>query len=149
MNHFTISLSMLLVFFMSCTSEKDDQTPSVTQILTSAPWTSSIDYDDLDEDGNFVAFGDECDQDNRWIFFDTGKLNQDLGTVLCDPENDDPNTLFISDWELQDNDTYIVQKFALDLIKYKIISIEDNKLVLSIIDVQEPNADTHRVILTR
>ncbi len=153
MKHYLLSflLCLLLPFGCSSSTQKDPAPPTLQELLTTGTWTSMHEFEDLDLDGTFVEFGDDCDEDNPWTFQSDGTLNQGVGAVLCDPDEDDPNETITSQWELKDDDVkYLIVEFSYDEIKFLIVSISEHELILQVVDPNKPvGVFTHRVVLNR
>jgi hypothetical protein len=143
---FLLALPLVLIF--SCSSAKEELDETVN-MLTLGPWTVTLNYEDEDLDGVFEEFGDDCEKDDRWEFYTNNTLRQDLGPVLCDPD-DDPNFFIAADWELQNNQQDLIIKYGFDDIRFRIVSLTSNEMVLNIIDSANPSGVfTHRVVLQR
>lgn len=131
-NVFLLS-SILFLLLFSCSSKKSDNDPSVQDLLVSGIWTITLQYEDLDLDGNFDEFGDACDKDDRWDFGSDGILKFDNGPVLCDPD-DDPNLVITINWELSNDEQYLTLKFTFDESRYFIESIDEHELILFLVE---------------
>lgn len=146
----TFYFLLLLVMPIACSSNSEkEQMLTTQQMLTSGAWTSVRDFEDLDLNGTFVEFGDECEKDNPWTFQTDGILKQSYGPVLCDPDEDDPNTVITSNWQLIDNDQYLLIEFEFDELKCLINSVTEHELVLSEVNPSNPSVYTHRIVLNR
>jgi hypothetical protein len=146
-----IYLSLLTIVQILACSSKDLEKPifSVSDLLELGIWTETHNFEDFNLDNTFVEFGDECEKDDRWTFKTDGVLNQDYGTILCDPEVDDPNTIITSHWMLTNQDKTLVIEFGFSDVKFNIESISESELVLNTIDVDNPTVFKQRVILNR
>lgn len=124
---------------------------SVQDQLTSSVWTSLVDYEDLDMDGVFVAFGDACDQDNTMEFRPDGVLVHGSGPTLCDGESPDdflnaPN----ANWQLENGDQILKIEFPFDEVRYQIVSMTDHEAILNLVDPSLPSGTyDQRIVLRR
>jgi hypothetical protein len=149
MKHHLMFCGLIVTLLLSCSSKNEKIETSITTFLTQGPWTTVLDFEDLNLDGTFIEHGDSCEKDNRWYFNMDGTCKQDNGVILCDP-NDDPNEFFSSTWLLQDNDQFLTIQFDFDEVKYYIVSITAQQAVLNVVDPNNPpNQYTQRVVLKR
>ena len=142
-----ISLFVALVAISSCSPNDEDPTPTVTELFTSAKWTSVTNLEDIDLDGTFVEFGEDCEKDDVWIFTDA-TFAQYTGPTDCDGGPGVDALVINGTWTLTDNNTYLVLDVVSDQIKFKIFSIDENKVELGIVEFNNPpNVFTQKVIL--
>lgn len=117
--------------------------------VCNSPWTSVLDFEDLNLDGAFVEFGDSCSKDDRMYFYVNGVFKQDNGIKLCDTD-DDPNEVFEVKWLLESNDQYLTIEAEFDDIKYYIVRISSQQAILNVVDPDNaPNQYTRRIVLSR
>lgn len=127
-----------------------DDAPTTAEILTVSEWTSLTNLEDIDADGTFVEFGDDCEKDDHSIFKTSGKYQNTNGTNVCDPDTAPNAVIAEADWELTNNDQELVLKFFADDIRFTIINISDHELELGVIDNNDPQGViTQKVVLRR
>ncbi|MBU6341834.1 MAG: hypothetical protein KGS48_10095 [Bacteroidetes bacterium] len=117
--------------------------------VCNSPWTSVLDFEDLNLDGAFVEFEDSCSKDDRMYFYVNGVFKQDNWIKLCDTD-DDPNEVFEVKWLLESNDQYLTIEAEFDDIKYYIVRISSQQAILNVVDPDNaPNQYTRRIVLSR
>lgn len=150
MKIFFSSTMLIFVLLIGCASKsQDSSTLSVNDLLTLGNWTSTRDFEDIDLNGTYTEFGEDCDKDNYWAFGANQTLVQGLGIVLCNPDDDDPNETIISKWRLEENDQYLVLVFPFDEVKFLINSVDEHEMLLSVVDIENIGIYTHRLKLNR
>lgn len=142
-----VTLAVLSIF--SACSKKDDE-PNVTEQLTAGRWANGREFNDSDLNGQFTEIPPEaCNLDDGFTFHNDNRLLLDYGTLHCSPNDPTENETVTLQWRLEDNGQSLVMEFPFDEIKYHIVSIKQNELVLSEIDESTPGVYTERFILTR
>lgn len=124
---------------------------STSDLLTQSQWTSTYNYEDLDLDGVFHEFGDSCEKDDRWLFkLDDKSFVNDAGAVSCDATFPPNSVIAFGQWGLEDNDNTLLLYFPVEIMKFKIISINEHELKMNLVESNNPaNVYTQRVVLKR
>jgi hypothetical protein len=91
------SLAILLLTVCACGSD-DDPAPISEELLAGS--TSKTWYLTDQEAAGFADFEDQptCIQDDRWVFYSIGTMEQNEGASKCDPA--DPQIYVNGTWEL-------------------------------------------------
>ena len=84
---------------------------SVSEILTQGEWTSVTNLEDLDLDGTFVEFGDDCEKDDHFVFKPDFTFQQKTGATDCDGGVGVNTIAAEGDWSLEDTDQTLVLHF--------------------------------------
>lgn len=145
-----ISLLVAFVAISSCSSTKEDDNPAptVAELFTTAKWISVTNLEDIDLDGTFVEFGEDCEKDDVWTFSADASFAQYTGPTDCDGGPGIEALVIKGTWTLTENDTYLVLDVVSDQIKFKIFSIDENHVELGIVEFNNPpNVFTQMVIL--
>lgn len=120
----------LLIFTGLGCSKDDDNPPSKTALLTSAPWTLIAEtyHGDYDGDGvqdpvDYNMFADyvACEKDNLVKLNPGGTGTFDEGATKCD--SDDPQTEEV-EWLFKENETIIKIQQGSITIDYKILELD-------------------------
>ena len=143
-------LILTLIAWCGCASKTQDNPLTASELLTQGEWTSVVNLDDIDLDGTFVEFGDDCEKDDHSIFDKNNKFQQNSGLDACDSSTAPNSVIAEGDWELLNNDQNLVLKFPADEIKFNIIQINDHELQLGLIEDNNPaGVITQKLILKR
>ena len=100
---FILGILLPLIGLSGCSSKSADDDLSV--ILTQGPWTTTINSEDLDLDGNYVEFGDDCEKDDTWYFSTNGTFEQKNGPLSCDGTSLPSEIIVAGNWLFEDNET--------------------------------------------
>lgn len=124
---------------------------SVEDLLKLSPWTSIHHYEDLNLDGNFIEFGEDCEKDNRWTFMADSLVLLEQGPILCDTMETLANEVQRTKWYVDTGEEgqYLVFDFVLDEVKFLIQGLDEQTLVLLRPSLDSSGIYTHKIILNR
>jgi hypothetical protein len=146
-----ICFALPFITFMGCGSkEQDAPMASVSEILTQGEWTSVTNLEDIDLDGTFVEFGDDCEKDDHFVFKTDLTFQQKTGATDCDGGVGVNAIAAEGDWSLEDADRTLVLHFFIEDAKFKIYSITDHEIKLGMIEDTNPiGVITQQIIFKR
>ncbi len=143
-----LSITMLVIALMGCSSKSSDSDEdALSDVLTASTWNSVTNLEDIDLDGTFVEFGDDCEKDDEWKFKSDGNYTQQDTGEPCDGTGG-----FTADgtWFLENNDQTLVLRLWVDDIKFKVLSYSNTELELGLIESDNPTGIfTQKLILKR
>jgi hypothetical protein len=142
--------AVLLSLLMNCSLKSSDtEVVGVFDLLVASKWTKTENFEDLDQNGVFVKFGEDCEEDDCLTFKPDNFFSTHPGTELCDSLD---LVYLVQDslvWALEGNDQYLVFDYPFDEVKYKINTCDEHQLVLSLWDQDAPSVVKYKLILSR
>ena len=131
-------------------SPTDDDSPTVTDLLTQATWAKIVNLEDANLDGVFVEFGEECEKDNFCIFKADQSYEYNIGPIACpgDPGADYP---IPGTWTLSENETLLtISLLGGEPLAFEILNIEADTLELGVVETDNPaGVYTQKLLLSR
>lgn len=151
MKNFLILIVFCLAATFSCGSKENPPTLLLSEVLTSSAWTRVINLEDIDLDGTFVEFGEDCEKDDIITFFADNKYEHNNGASVCDPDLYDPNSVLVDGkWELKNNDQSFFLYVGFGSDEFKVKSFTESELILEFIEASNPpGVITQRLVLRR
>lgn len=136
---FIIAIAGTFLFIASCS--KDEDSVSKTEIITANSWKYAaltinppIDFFGIPI-SDFLAFMDDCEKDNLFIFNTSGSYTIDEGATKCDDA--DPQTIEVGTWSFNSGETQLSLATPDTTITMNIVGLSSSKVTLATSEVLE------------
>ena len=121
-------LAILILTVCSCGGDGDDPQPISAELLTGS--VSKTWYLTDQEAAGFADFEDQptCIQDDRWVFYSMGTMEQNEGPSKCNPG--DPQIYVNGTWELFP-ESKTLKLTRSNIVNFTVSKLTENVMVLT------------------